>query len=434
MTIKQALILDGSKTNQVIGSRLLKDLNIDADTASDEADAWRLIKARERPFDLILVARSVLEGERASFVSRLRASPYYSSVPLILLVGDKTDEREVEYLYGAGFTQIFSRTEYNLLQDYIKQSQGRNTFEKDRNNKVIIIEDDLSQQLMVQSILEENHCECFCFSSAEEALSHAADIQPHVITCDFFLEGNMTGMDLILLIQHDDHPWYRVPIMVMTGMDDTARKYELVRSGANDYITKPIDGLDLTVRVENLIRYKHLLDTVEQQKQEMQHLAMHDQLTGLYNRHFVAEQVNIGIVEAQRHKSSYSLIILDIDFFKLVNDKHGHDVGDEVLQSVGSFLQRQVRSNDVVARMGGEEFLMLMAHCNITEATEKAESLRSGLEVMRPAGLVVTASFGVAQLTKTLDSFDKLFKAADLAIYRAKEQGRNRVEVAKDEI
>ncbi len=428
MTIDHALIIDASKTTQAINGSLLSAVDIEFDIAANEEDVWKLIKGRASPYDLILVSRASLGRELRIFVSSLRALPGCSSVPLILLINDKGEDHDIESLYAIGFTQVFSRKEFDHLKGYIEQAQGRDTFEKNRQNKVVIIEDDLSQQLTVQAILEENHCECFCFESAEDALRQAKTIQPHVITCDFFLEGKMTALDLILQVKNEGHPWQHVPIIVMTGLDDPTRKYELVRSGANDYIAKPIDPLDLSVRVENLVRYKHLLDTVEAQKKEMQFLAMHDQLTGLYNRHFVAEQVLISISEAKRHQKDYSIVLLDIDFFKQVNDQHGHDIGDVVLKEVGLFLQQHIRGDDVVARMGGEEFILLLNHCNKADAMEKAELLRSKLQLLNPADLKVTASFGVAQLNNELDNFNKLFKAADLAVYRAKELGRNRVE------
>ncbi|MGH1487071.1 MAG: diguanylate cyclase [Cellvibrionaceae bacterium] len=430
MTIDHALIIDGSKTTQAISSRLLTGVGIDYDMAANEADVWRLIKSRECPYDLVLVSRAALGRELRVFVSRLRALRDYCSVPLILLINDKGEDQDIESLYATGFTQVFSRKEFDRLGSYIEQAQSRNTFEKARQNKVVIIEDDLAQQLTVQAILEEKFCECFCFASAEAALEQVDVIQPHVIACDFFLEGKMTALDFVLKVKTAEHPWRHIPIAVMTGLDDPTRKYELVRSGANDYIPKPIDPLDLSVRIENLIRYKHLLDTVEQQKKDMQFLAMHDQLTGLYNRHFVAEHVQLGITEAQRHKTDYSMILLDIDHFKQVNDQNGHDVGDLVLKSVGGFLQEQSRGDDAVARLGGEEFLIILNYCDVNSAAEKAEKLRAGLEKLKPADLYVTASFGVAQLSEELDSFDKLFKAIDLAVYQSKNQGRNRVEIA----
>ncbi|MGH1439802.1 MAG: diguanylate cyclase [Cellvibrionaceae bacterium] len=428
MTITRALIVDSSKLTQAITCSFLEDLDIEFDIAPTEQDVWQHIKTSSAPYDLVLVSRASLGKDLKTFVSRFRALRGYSSTPLILLLNDRGQDDYIESLYVSGFTQIFTRKEFDLLKGYIEQSKARDTFEEARQNKVIIIEDDLAQQMTVQAILEENFCECFCFKSAEEALEQVDIIQPHVITCDFFLEGKMTALDFVCHLKQGDHPWSQVPILVMTGLDDATRKYELVRSGANDYIAKPIDPLDLTVRVENLIRYKHLLNKVEKQKQEMQYLAMHDQLTGVYNRHFVAEQVEISIKNAQRHATPYSIVVLDIDFFKKINDQHGHDVGDEVLKAVALLLKDNMRGDDVVARMGGEEFLLLMNHCDLSYAVNKSEILRAKIQALNPSDVKVTASFGVAQLDEYIDSFDKLFRAADQAVYQSKSSGRNCVQ------
>jgi two-component system cell cycle response regulator len=406
-------------------------MDITYQIADNKESVWSKIKSSPTTFDMILVSRATLDKDLSLFVSQLRALRDYSSIPLILLINDKGSGENIESLYSIGFTQVFSRKEYHLIKEYLSQTQQRDTFQKDRQNKVVIIEDDLSQQLIVQAVLAERFCQCFCFTSVEEALAASETIQPQVIVCDFFLEGEMTGLDFVLHVRNNKHPWSYIPILMMTGLDDDTRKYELVRSGANDYISKPTDALDLSVRVENLIRYKHLLDTVEQQKQDMHELAMRDQLTGLYNRHFIAEQVQICFAKAKRHDSSYSIILLDIDHFKQVNDINGHQVGDQVLKEVGALLKQDARGDDVAARMGGEEFIILLNKCSIDSARQKAEKLKEKIKTLQPAGISVTASFGVAELNKEVDNFDKLFKAADDAVYNAKAKGRDRVEVAR---
>jgi two-component system cell cycle response regulator len=430
MIIQNALVVDNSKTTQTITVKLLEEMGIGYQIADSKEVVWSKIKDSQQPFDIVLVSRMTLGQDLHTFVSQLRALRGYASIPLILMINDKGSDQNIERMYSIGFTQVFSRKEYHLIKGYLTQIKKRDTFQEARQNKVIIIEDDLSQQLIVQSILEERFCQCFCFTSAEDALAECENIQPQVIICDFFLDGEMTALDFILKVKNDGHPWELVPILVMTGLDDETRKYELVRSGANDYISKPTDSLDLTVRVENLIRYKHLIDTVEQQKHAMHELAMHDQLTGLYNRNFIAEQVQICIADAQRHNSHYSIILLDIDHFKRVNDLNGHDVGDQVLREVGNLLRQHARGDDVAARMGGEEFIILLNKCDLLRAGQKAEYLRQKIEALKPAGIGVTASFGVAELSDNVDNFDKLFKAADIAVYSAKSKGRNCIELA----
>ncbi len=425
MTINRALIIDNTKLTHTVTSSFLVELEIEFDIARTESMSWQLIRQQSSPYDLVLVSRATLGHDLGLFVSRFRALRGYVSVPLILLLNERGQENYIQSLYIKGFTQVFSRQEFDLLKDYIEQNQTRNTFQESHRNKVIVIEDDLAQQLTVQAILEENLCECFCFNSAEEALEKIGDINPHLITCDFFLGGKMTVMDFVCNVRQANKEWSQVPIMVMTGLDDATRKYELVRSGVNDYIAKPIDPLELTVRAGNLIRYKHLLDKVEQQKKEIHYLAMHDQLTGVYNRHFLSEQVKINISNAHRHNTPFSIVMLDIDFFKKINDQYGHNVGDSVLKSVANLLKKNMRSGDIVVRLGGEEFLILLNRCDLTAAIKKAESLRIQIEALALSGVKVSASFGVAQLREGRDDYESLFKVADQAVYEAKESGRN---------
>jgi len=121
-------------------------------------------------------------------------------------------------------------------------------------------------------------------------------------------------------------------------------------------------------------------------------------------------------------------MILDLDHFKQINDTFGHDTGDTVLREVGKLLMATCRQGDVVARIGGEEFLILLPHCNIFDARQKAENIRSMIELARPTGLNITASIGIASLIpQHHEDFDKLFKAADAAVYQSKENGRNQV-------
>ena len=428
MTNCHALIIDNSKTSQAITTYLLKELGVSYIAVNNEAEAWPYLESPEKPFSFILVSRQALPIVFTGWVARLRQLSDFDSTPVLLLVDGKAQQDKMNSIYDSGFTQVFCRQELELLETYIKQIQARDTFSETHHNKAVIIEDDLVQQLLVKSMLEDNQCECFCFTSAEEALAHAQEINPHVILCDFFLEGVMTGLDMVLNCRAEEHPWAQVPILVMTSTDDSARKVELVRLGANDYLTKPLDPIDVAIRVENLIRYKHLLEKVESQRSQMQYLAMHDQLTGLYNRYFVAEQVDLIVAETARYGNDCSIIVMDIDHFKKINDTYGHDVGDKVLIAIGHLLKQHSRSSDISARLGGEEFMLILKNCDRDKALVKAEFLRGQIETLCPEGLTVTASLGVAEFVEEHKSFESLFKEADQAVYKAKNAGRNRVE------
>jgi len=214
-----------------------------------------------------------------------------------------------------------------------------------------------------------------------------------------------------------------IPIIFVTGKNDDVDQEKGLSLGAVDYIIKPIRVAIVAARVKTHV-------TLKRQHDKLQMLAMRDQLTKLYNRHYLLEVAGHKVARAIRHKGALSLLMIDIDHFKSINDTYGHPVGDLVLKKISEQLQKKSRAEDVVARFGGEEFVILMDQCDLALAEIKANELLKNIEEARPNDLVVTASIGVAQLEGESDNFDALLKRADTAVYQAKEQGRNRV-VAK---
>ena len=166
---------------------------------------------------------------------------------------------------------------------------------------------------------------------------------------------------------------------------------------------------------------------------ELEQLAYYDMLTGLYNRRSILEKLNEWLRHVRRYKGALSVVMLDIDYFKQVNDLHGHRVGDSVLADLADFMRRSVRQTDLVGRYGGEEFLIILPRTDATGAATMArricEALRGApLQDAEGGALTVTASLGAAECCEG-DDEDSLISRADAALYRAKEAGRDRVEV-----
>ena len=196
-------------------------------------------------------------------------------------------------------------------------------------------------------------------------------------------------------------------------------------------------GLKIALGVENakqeatLQRLQNLAleQEIEKHKRdslELQLLATIDPLTGCFNRRYWFDLAFREMERALRSRTPLSIIMADLDYFKEVNDTRGHLVGDIVLQSVANVLQNMCRTEDIVARFGGEEFIMILSNCNLENALQKAESIRKAIENCNPEGLTVTSSIGAAQLEDD-DKFETLFDKADKAVYEAKETGRNKV-------
>ena len=254
-----------------------------------------------------------------------------------------------------------------------------------------------------------------------------------LIISDIMVEGQMSGVGLVTRIREMEGDKSRVPILAVSGLDDTVRRTELFRLGINDFISKPVMKEEVRARVTNLINSKQLFDQVKMQQKHLYELAMRDPLTGLFNRNSLEEMAERKLEEAIEQDAPLSLLLLDLDHFKDINDEHGHLVGDAVLEEVGELLRRNVRDEDYAARYGGEEFLLIMPHCDLASATAKADLIRQDLETLEPQGLMLTASIGVTSRQRGSGdqaTLEQLFRIADQAVYEAKAKGRNRV-VAK---
>jgi diguanylate cyclase (GGDEF)-like protein len=178
-------------------------------------------------------------------------------------------------------------------------------------------------------------------------------------------------------------------------------------------------------------------EELEHANRELERLAITDQLTGLHNRRHFDMNARRALEVARRNERPLSVVLVDTDHFKSVNDRFGHPVGDEVLKAVANVLMRNARKADLVARIGGEEFAVLMPEATLTLAAQAAERMREALQdevspqIPALEGKPITASFGVAAFEKVSDRLEDLLSAADAALYRSKQQGRNRVTVAE---
>ena len=223
------------------------------------------------------------------------------------------------------------------------------------------------------------------------------------------------------------------PILAIVENGDSARLVRALDMGVNDYLMRPVDRNELTARVRTQLRRKRYQDVLRQNLQMSLEMAITDPLTGLYNRRYMENHLSTLVQRAADRGKPISLLIVDIDYFKAVNDTHGHDVGDEVLKEFAERLNRNVRGIDMACRFGGEEFIVVMPDTDVAFAYMVAERLRQEIAA-RPfsaAGgsmqLDITASLGITSLEGAGDTVEQLLKRADVALYRAKREGRNRV-------
>jgi two-component system, cell cycle response regulator len=241
------------------------------------------------------------------------------------------------------------------------------------------------------------------------------------------------GDALRLVSQWRAHESHReLPVLLMADDGELPRLAKGLDLGANDYLIRPVDRNELLARVRIQLRRKRLQEQLRDNYRKSLSLALTDELTGLYNRRYVFAHLQELLARMPANGNETAVLLFDIDHFKRVNDTHGHPAGDQVLQGLAARALRHVRSVDLIGRLGGEEFIVVMPETNLGGAAVVADRLRAAIAhepfVLRDSGerLPVTISIGIAAASRNED-LDRVLKRADDALYAAKHAGRNRV-------
>jgi two-component system, cell cycle response regulator len=257
-----------------------------------------------------------------------------------------------------------------------------------------------------------------------------------LILCDLEMP-RMDGFKFISMMQTRDE-LKDIPIIMLTGREESDLKIKGLEQGACDYVTKPFDAGELVARVRVQLKIKALQDELKRSNELLKELSNTDPLTRLSNRRFLMETLEREFQRASRKNNPLSFVLIDIDFFKKVNDTYGHQEGDKVLVEVAALLKSMVRLYDIAARYGGEEFVIVLAETSLTNAMIFAERYRLAVQNLSFGGVLkgitITVSLGVATYPSSkVDCVDSLIRQADEALYRAKQGGRNRVEAMLDD-
>lgn len=295
--------------------------------------------------------------------------------------------------------------------------------------KILLVEDhERSAQRMVETLCTEQSIDVE--SDPQQALIKLPESDYDLLMVSLSLSGT-DGLRLCSQVRSLDRIRH-LPILIITEPGEDARLLRGLEMGVNDYLVRPIDKNEMLARVKTQIKRKRYSDQLRSRLEENVEMAITDSLTGLYNRRYMEGHLKTLVEEAVQRGKPLSLLVADIDFFKSVNDTHGHDAGDEVLKDFSERLRQNIRGIDLACRLGGEEFVVMMPDTDLTKAYVVAERLRQCI-AERPFQLTgdtriqITASVGVASLEGVDDTPDALLKRSDQALYCAKRDGRNRV-------
>ena len=299
---------------------------------------------------------------------------------------------------------------------------------------IAVVDDDAAIRRLVRLYLKRAGFDTFECTTGEEARERLFR-DPWDLAV---LDRRLPDTDGVVLA-HDlkNNPDFRTRYVIMlTGEDEQEDKVEGLELGADDYITKPFQYPELLARIRAGKRIVDLQKELLEPIKRLERLSVTDGLTKLHNHRYFQDELARAFEESQRYQRPLSLAMIDIDFFKKVNDTYGHAVGDDVLKCAAKLFHDSVRSTDLVARYGGEEFAVMMPETALDDAIAFAEKIRHLVESTpfdTQAGPVpATVSIGVASVPHSrIHSAKELIIAADKALYRAKRNGRNQVQAEK---
>lgn len=296
--------------------------------------------------------------------------------------------------------------------------------------RILVADDDPVIRHILQAGLQRDGHEVVAVGDGQAAWEAVQQQPCRLVITDWVMPG-LDGLELVYRIRTAGFPWYTY-IILLTARSDKADVVIGLEAGADDYLSKPFNPAELRARVNIGLRILDLEDRLSQARDQLAVLAAHDSLTGLLNRRSIREYAEAALLQAVRAGAAISVILLDLDHFKDVNDRYGHQTGDDALRLVAETIAAALRTGDRVGRMGGEEFLVVLPDTALDQAVAVAERIRrrvAARPLTLPDGTRVPlrVSAGVATAPPVAPTLDVLLQQADAALYRAKRGGRNQV-------
>ncbi len=425
---KQILVVDDDPISSAVVSEELQSIGYRVTLASDLKEA--VFAAQKLSFAVVVTDLHMPHGGGEAVVRGVsRILPQASYVILTadetpnLDVGDEYDDEIVSIIHKGdriGLTRAVSRAFRVYERPPSSQVEGG-------NYRVLLIEYDADSIAVAQAYLGDEvdlvH-DFSCVSRLTEALHLLRERDFDVIIAELKLP-DARGVDVVVGVRSVDE---ETPLIVLTSNTHESIGTDSLEAGAQDFLLKSATSQDSLRRA---IRYAI---TRKHQEELLQTQVRHDELTGLANRTLLHERLASALARGRRSGKIFTVALLDLDGFKPVNDRFGHEAGDTVLCMVARILEEETRQEDTVARLGGDEFVLLLEDTTPGSDLESFMTrligrIGSPLEVFGQS-VLVTASMGVASYPETADEADALLAAADRAMYRAKEEGKNRFSIS----
>ncbi|MCA1927895.1 MAG: diguanylate cyclase [Calditerrivibrio sp.] len=423
---KYILIADPSKVSRFVLEQYLSDkYNILVSTSI--AESKRMLSMAVP--SIVLVAYELRDGlgyELCRYVNEK-----LKNVPVVIISSEESPERKRMALESGAIDYIVRKKIDESIVNYIDEIVELLDISNLRGSNAIIVQKDSLITKFTSNVLFSLGMQVYPFNEENLSDEQLVATKPDIIIIDLDI-GNENALTLIKNIRKVGSI-KKVPILILTDSRENKMLRSFMLFGANDYTLKPLTTESLLLRVTTNIRTKKLYDYLERVNSELYTLATTDPLTGLYNRRYIIEQLTIMNYNFERYGNNFSIIIMDLDKFKTINDTYGHDAGDKVIIDFASKLKDSVRKTDFVGRFGGEEVIIILQNIteqNLINITQKIlTEIRSSNFNYNNFTIKYTASMGVKYCSTYSSSVDDYIKSADYLLYMSKEKGRDRAHV-----
>lgn len=446
------LVVDDVPANVKLLEAKLTNEYYDVITAKDGFEAIEQTKAKKPDLILLDVMMPGIDGFETC--KRLKQDPDVSHIPVVMVTAlSEPSDRVAGLEAGADdfitkpindtalFARVRSLVRIKVLIDELRlrdksgSQLGMSASDFSLNldvsgSKLMLIDDDVVQVRRIKEKLTAGGYDVTHFEDHKQALEFARTAEMDLILISTQL-ADVDGLRLSTQFKAIEQVRH-VPIVMLVEEDEQHLMLKGLELGVNDYLLTPVDFNEMFARIKTQIRRKKYQEALKSNYQEATAMAVTDGLTKLYNRHYLDTHLKNLVRQSGEQGRALSVVIMDMDHFKSVNDTYGHASGDEVLKSLADIIVKTMRSADLAARYGGEEFVVLMPETDAIRAYEAAERLRKGVEatpfvIPDPASPIrKTVSIGCATMEKN-DTPETLLKRADVALYEAKTSGRNKV-------
>lgn len=411
---KVLIVEDNRVVSSMLKNRIESELRFAPVLARTFAEAKRILDEKDSAYFLCLADLHLPDAPGGEIVDYCIGK----GLPTIVFTGEVSEAVREKVLSKKVIDYLLKEGRHNV--DYIIKLMGR--VYKNKRIKVLVVDDSRIFRARVADLLKVHLYTVYHADNgmeALEALHEHPDIR--LVITDY----NMPGMDGLRLVNEIRRNYSNEQLCIIGISGDSLLSAKFMKHGANDFLSKDFFPEELYCRVNQNIE---LLERIA----EIKEASNKDFLTGLYNRRYFYEVGGKLFENSKRKNLTVTAAMIDIDFFKRINDEYGHDAGDRVLKGIASVLQKRFRASDVVSRIGGEEFCVLAVNMDRESVEGVFNSLREKIEetgIPTGSGAIrITVSIGVC--TEPMNDLEEMIKQADSMLYKAKESGRNRVFIA----